>query len=554
MGAACSKAEQSEDKQQVGAQRSSYLPVRGIRKGTFLKQSEGFFAAYEIGDVVGPDDLVISTTNKENEVEYVARALDKRATVFQNITEVEDHLHSLSSLDHVHICRFVEAFDCEERLQLVYEKARSESLFVVDEDLKNGNPMCMENAQVYCRQIAVALRVAHKHGIVHGRLSDSSLLVDNFESTHLQQRSLKICDMGQTFILRPPRNGSRIDFEAPESLLEELPLPTTFKTYQDRLKAYQATDCWALGVLLYRILTGKMPFSNNAGTDMRKAITESSVQFGSEWRNMKEAQEVVHGLLRHSSRIRMTADQVARHPWIALSKVHISRSKMMRVLNNVMWNTMESTFKKFTMRVIAEDMPPEKLAIVTQAFRYIDKDGDGNLDVEEIRKVLKKYGEQEASADEIFEAIDRDASGSLNLAEFTAVSLGPHEYCNLETLWHTFNRFDKDGNGNFDLAEIMTVVREVEFVADGEVLEKEVEVIAKDIKMPVDFDTFVQIILTPTGQPVSMASSSLDRFCYSVMKVDRHKVRHIPPKKFGNSGTAEVNRSPYAQMPLKEKH
>jgi len=158
MGAACSKAEQSEDKQQVGAQRSSYLTVRGIRKGTFLKQSEGFFAAYEIGDVVGPDDLVISTTNKENEVEYVARALDKRATVFQNITEVEDHLHSLSSLDHVHICRFVEAFDCEERLQLVYEKARSESLFVVDEDLKNGNPMCMENAQVYCRQIAVALR------------------------------------------------------------------------------------------------------------------------------------------------------------------------------------------------------------------------------------------------------------------------------------------------------------------------------------------------------------------------------------------------------------
>jgi len=215
---------------------------------------------------------------------------------------------------------------------------------------------------------------------------------------------------------------------------------------------------------------------------------------------------------------------------------------------------MESTFKKFTMRVIAEDMPPEKLAIVTQAFRYIDKDGDGNLDVEEIRKVLKKYGDEEASADEIFEAIDRDASGSLNLAEFTAVSLGPHEYCNLETLWHTFNRFDKDGNGNFDLAEIMTVVREVEFVADGEVLEKEVEVIAKDIKMPVDFDTFVQIILTPTGQPVSMASSSLDRFCYSVMKVDRHKVRHIPPKKFGNSGTAEVNRSPYAQMPLKEKH
>jgi len=323
-------------------------------------------------------------------------------------------------------------------------------------------------------------------------------------------------------------------------------MPTNRSTYQDGLKAYQATDCWSLGVLLYRMLTGKTPFLNKEGNNMRKAITETSVHFGPEWHDMSEAKEVVHGLLRHSSRIRMTADQVARHPWIALSKVHISRSKMMRVLNNVMWNTMETTFKKFTMRVIAEDMPPEKLAIVTHAFRYIDKDGDGNLDVEEIRQVLKKYGEEEASADEIFEAIDRDASGTLNFAEFTAVSLGPHEYCNLETLWHTFNRFDKDKNGNFDRAEIMTVVREVEYVADGAVLENEVEEIAKDIKMPVDFDTFVQIITTPTGQPVSMASTSLNRFCYSVMKVDRHKVRHIPPKKFG-TGTASIFRSPYAQ-------
>merc|ERR1719433_2677294 len=277
---------------------------------------------------------------------------------------------------------------------------------------------------------------------------------------------------------------------------------------------------------------------------MHKTITETSVQFGNEWREMSGAKEVVQRLVLHNSHIRMTADQVAMHPWIALSKVHISRSKMMRVLNNVMWNTTENTFKKFTMRVIAEDMPPEKLAIVTQAFRYIDKDGDGNLDVEEIRKVLKKYGEQEASADEIFDAIDRDASGTLNLQEFTAVSIGPNEYCNLEALWHVFNRFDKDGNGSFDKAEIMTVVREVEYVADGAILENEVEEIAKDIKMPVDFDTFVQIILTPNGQPVSMTNLSLNRFCYSVMKVDRHKVRHIPPKKY-ESGKAGIFRSPY---------
>merc|ERR1719190_292411 len=100
--------------------------------------------------------------------------------------------------------------------------------------------------------------------------------------------------------------------------------------------------------------------------------------------------------------------------------------------------------------------------MIQNAFSIIDKNGDGNLEVEEIRAVLKKYGEEEGAADEIFEAIDRDASGTLNFAEFTAVSIGPSEYCDKEVLWHCFNRFDQDGNGSFDRAEIGTVVREAE--------------------------------------------------------------------------------------------
>merc|ERR1712232_97494 len=112
----------------------------------------------------------------------------------------------------------------------------------------------------------------------------------------------------------------------------------------------------------------------------------------------------------------------------------------------------------------------------------------------------KKYGEEEGAADEIFEAIDRDASGTLNFAEFTAVSIGPSEYHDREILWQTFNRFDKDGNGHFDKEEIQTVVKEVENLSDPTGLEKEVEEIAKDVDMPVDFDSFVQIILTPAGQ------------------------------------------------------
>merc|ERR1719215_90053 len=313
------------------------------------------------------------------------------------------------------------------------------------------------------------------------------------------------------------------------------------------LRAYQSADMWALGVLLFRMLTGKTPWAKSE-RPIQEAIVTHTVEFGKEWKSMPDAKDVVEKLLRREGRIRLTADKVLRHPWIILSRTKVSKSKMIRVLQNVIFNTTESTFKKFCMRVIAEDMPPEKLAVVTQAFRAIDKNGDGTLEVSEIEAALRKYGEEEGSASEIFEAIDRDASGSLNFAEFTAVSIGPAEYCDKETLWHCFNRFDKDGNGSFDRDEIGTVVREIEHLNEATALEREVEEIALDVDMPVDFDTFVHHMITPAGQPVSSLKVSLDRFCHSVFKVDVHGVRHISPKAYDQSKAQNpLLKSPYSK-------
>jgi len=525
------------------------MSLKKSKSSSMIRASSEFSSRYDVGGLVGKDDSVILATDKENEVVYVSRAIEKTKMPCQDMAGVEDHLHLLSGLDHVHICRFIEAFDCSGRIQLIYEKAQPVSIFDEDRSMKAGKPVSQEFAQVYCRQIAMALRVAHKQGIVHGRLNGSSLLVDEGGEDGNDHRSLKICDMGQTFILRPLRSSEQIDFDAPESLWGELSVPSSTVHFKAQLKAYQNVDMWALGVIVYRMLTGKLPFPGKTVGDKKESIKSSVVAFGKEWDAMQDAKDVVSGLLRHSGRIRTSAEKVLKHPWITLSKTRVSKSKMMRVLHNVIFNTQESTFKKFTMRVIAEDMPAEKLEIVTKAFRSIDKNGDGTLEVEEIRSVLKKYGEEEGEADEIFDAIDRDASGTLNFAEFTAVSIGPSEYCDKEALWHAFNRFDKDGNGAFDKKEIMTVVREVEHLSDIEALEKEVEEISTDIDMPVDFDTFVQIIVTPSGQKASKLSSGWNRFCYTVMKVDNHKVRHIPPKQYGASDKAmnPLLKSPYSR-------
>jgi len=582
MGSACSTLESAEGSltsiksgNMHGRQsiRTSFNSLKKLGETNSLKDGREYGQNYDIGEAVGPDDGVFSAVCKDNDVEYVSRALEKDTDLrilvnaiwvpapwldtttadmpIKNTSDLQDHLQVLAGLDHSHICRFIEAYDNNERVQLIYEKAKPVSIFDEEAELRNGKPLSQETAQVYCRHIAAALRVAHKQGLAHGRLNQACLLVDQNHEEDDGPRSVKICDMGQTWILRKARTGCAVDFEAPETLWDDVPSSNSVMHFRAQMRSYQSVDMWSFGVIIYKMLTGKMPFFK-AGGDMEEAIKEHLVEFGPDWKRMPDAKDLVSSLLKKEGRIRISAEKVLKHPWISHCKEKVSKSKMVRVLQNVIFNTTESTFKKFCMRVIAEDMPPEKVEVVTKAFRLIDTNGDGNLEVNEIALALKKFGEEEGLATEIFEAIDRDASGTLNFAEFTAVSIGPSEYCDKEILWHCFNRFDKDGNGAFDRDEIGTVVREVENLTESVALEAEVEEIASDVQMPMDFDTFVAHMITPMGSPISNLSLGLNRFCSNVFKVDMHGVRHITPKTYDHSGPNVLKKSVYAKSRVPE--
>eukprot|EP00927_Polykrikos_kofoidii_P072455 TRINITY_DN68571_c0_g1_i1.p1 TRINITY_DN68571_c0_g1~~TRINITY_DN68571_c0_g1_i1.p1 ORF type:complete len:567 (+),score=109.43 TRINITY_DN68571_c0_g1_i1:267-1967(+) len=541
MGAGpCSQVESTSGPPKV--KRCSTTSRRDGCGVSVLKPGADFRSTYNQGERVQRDEQVSEVTSIANEVVYVCRTIPKREVLIQ-ASSVEGHLSLLSGLDHVHVCRFVEAFEFDNEYMLIYEKAPSENLFEVDEDLANDRPLSNDKASAYCRQIAMALSVAHKQGFVHGRLSDTSLLCAPVKS---DERLLKLCDLGQTFMLRPPRLTGKIEFTAPECLWEELPSSAGADQRRVDCKTYASVDMWAFGVITYRMLTGRSPFFGSFGRkgELKDIIKSEVVNFGEEWADMPDARDALQGLLKSAARIRMTAERLLKHPWLQIEREKLSKRKMMRVLQNVLENSCENNFKKFALRVIAEDMPAEKLDIVQKAFRLIDKNGDGNLEVGEVRDALKRFGEEEDAAEEIFEAIDRDSSGTLNLAEFSAVSIGRSEYCCKEVLWHAFHRFDKDESGLIDRSKIERVWAEVENVPMSDEVARVVDEMAQDVELPVDFDYFVHSMTAPVGQPLNVTHLGIDRCCHTVLKVDTHKVRHIVP------GSRVTKANPFQQTPF----
>jgi serine/threonine protein kinase len=108
--------------------------------------------------------------------------------------------------------------------------------------------MTQEEAGVILNQLAGALQYAHEQGIVHRDIKPSNVLLDNTDASHVY-----LADFGLAKMLG---EGSDITqtgclIGTPEYMAPELAYMTESVS----------SDIYALGILLYQMLTGRLPFT-----------------------------------------------------------------------------------------------------------------------------------------------------------------------------------------------------------------------------------------------------------------------------------------------------
>jgi|HubBroStandDraft_6_1064221.scaffolds.fasta_scaffold07207_2 serine/threonine protein kinase/Flp pilus assembly protein TadD len=138
----------------------------------------------------------------------------------------------------------------------------------LDEKLAHGplpEPMLLELGM----ELASGLEAAHREGIIHRDLKPGNLRVT-------ENGQLKILDFGLAELVDP-----KIDVAAAETVSLAMTLtgtlpymaPEQFEGVFD-----QRTDLWAVGVVLYELATGKLPFPETQLQRLRNAIKNNEPQ------------------------------------------------------------------------------------------------------------------------------------------------------------------------------------------------------------------------------------------------------------------------------------
>eukprot|EP00729_Bicosta_minor_P002963 gene2963-26851_t len=210
---------------------------------------------YRIGKTIGKGNFakVKLAVHVMTGVEVAIKIIDKLNLNEDSLSKLWREVKIMKVMDHPNIVKLIEVIDTESTMYLVLEYAAGGEVF--DYLVAHGR-MKEKEARLKFRQILSAVEYCHARGCVHRDLKAENLLLD-------KDMNIKIADFGFANLYSA---GTKLDTfcGSPPYAAPEL--------FQGKKYDGPEVDVWSLGVILYTLVSGSLPFDGSNLKELRERV------------------------------------------------------------------------------------------------------------------------------------------------------------------------------------------------------------------------------------------------------------------------------------------
>lgn len=284
------------------------------------------------------------------------------------LDQIKTEVKILTRLDHPNIVKYFETYDDNKYIYLVMEYCPGGELFQMIANQENQTFNESKAAEIM-HKLVNAINHCHANRIIHRDIKAENIMIG-------KDGEIKLIDFGLAYTKRKGESVHEIAgtpfYMAPEILMGDYSFPV---------------DIWSLGVLLYILVSGYLPFYSEDRDEVFEKIRQGKFHFDhKEFKSVSaECKDLISKMLVVNPRDRIKGKQVLEHPWFnTFKEMHADDERNpldMKILSNLRSFKGTSKLKRAAMNMLVKLLDKDQVAALEQEFIKYDKDKTGMVTV-----------------------------------------------------------------------------------------------------------------------------------------------------------------------------
>nr|XP_056714273.1 serine/threonine-protein kinase SIK1 [Euleptes europaea] len=273
---------------------SDYTAVPTSNQGQQRPLRVGF---YDIERTLGKGNFAVVklARHRVTKTQVAIKIIDKTRLDPSNLEKIYREVQIMKLLNHPHIIKLYQVMETKDMLYIVTEFAKNGEMFDL---LTSHGHLSESEARKKFWQILSAVEYCHSHHIVHRDLKTENLLLD-------ANMNIKLADFGF---------GNFYKTGEPLSTWCGSPPYAAPEVFEGKEYEGPHLDIWSLGVVLYVLVCGSLPFDGPNLPTLRQRVLEG--RFRIPYFMSQDCETLIRRMLVVDPTKRITIAQIKQHKWM----------------------------------------------------------------------------------------------------------------------------------------------------------------------------------------------------------------------------------------------